>query len=479
MVKYISLLLFIGLAWGQVDTLWTNTFGGSSSDYGYCVKQTTDGGYIITGRTDSYGKGGRDFWLIKTDSNGDSTWTKTFGGSSNDEGRSIQQTTDGGYIITGYTRSIGNGGKDFWLIKTDSNGDSTWTRTFGGSGNDYGRSVQQTADGGYVITGSTWTYGNGEVDIWLIKTDSLGQEEWSQIFGGSSNDEGRSVHQTTEGGYIITGSTWSFGNGEEDIWLIKTDSLGQEVWNQTFGGSSGDYGFSVQQTTDGGYIVAGITFSYGNGQQDVWLIKTDINGDSTWTKTFGGSSQDFGYSVQQTTDGGYVITGTTDGNVWLIKTDSLGQEVWNQTLGGSSDDYGWSVQQTADGGYIITGQTDSYGNGGWDVWLIKTDSEDVVEIESKPYLPKEFNAYHNYPNPFNDQTLIQFYLPEKTQTRITVYDILGREIIILSDKILVAGTYTIRWDGRDKVGLKVPTGIYFYRFDTFAFSDVRKMIYLK
>jgi len=251
------------------------------------------------------------------------------------------------------------------------------------------------------------------------------------------------------------------------------------LWTNTFGGSSSDYGYCVKQTTDGGYIITGRTDSYGKGGRDFWLIKTDSNGDSTWTKTFGGSSQDFGYSVQQTTDGGYVITGTTDGNVWLIKTDSLGQEVWNQTLGGSSDDYGWSVQQTADGGYIITGQTDSYGNGGWDVWLIKTDSEDVVEIESKPYLPKEFNAYHNYPNPFNDQTLIQFYLPEKTQTRITVYDILGREIIILSDKILVAGTYTIRWDGRDKVGLKVPTGIYFYRFDTFAFSDVRKMIYLK
>ena len=350
--------------------MFVKTFGGSEMEYGRSVQQTTDDGYIITGEMD------RDVWLLKTNSNGDSLWSKTFGGNTIDKGYSVQQTTDGGYIITGYTWSFGNGNSDVWLIKTDSQGNEEWEKTFGNSYSNEGYSVQQTTDGGYIITGYYVAAGNIE-DLWLIKTDSQGNEEWNKTFGGSEVDKGYSVQQTTDGGYIITGYTWSFGNGNSAVWLIKTDSQGNEQWNKTFGGAYNQYGRSVQQTTDGGYIITGHYVAAGN-IEDLWLIKTDPQGNEEWNQTFGGSEVDWGYSVQQTTDDGYIITGKTrsfgNGNndVWLIKTDPQGEEEWNQTFGGSESDEGRSVQQTTDGGYIIIGSTTS--SSGSNLWLIKTDS---------------------------------------------------------------------------------------------------------
>ena len=338
MKKLLLLLLcvpLIGLGQG-----WEKTFGWSNEDYneiGYSVQQTTDLGFIITGVElytedmppyEDYS----DVYLIKTDSSGIEQWSKRFGEEYyNDGGYSVQQTTDGGYVITGYTESFGNGSADVYLIKTDANGIEQWNKTFGGTDNDYGASVQQTTDGGYIIAGYTYSFGNGSADVYLIKTDANGIEQWNKTFGGTSTDYGASVQQTTDGGYIITGETRSFGNGSVNVYLIKTDANGIEQWNQTFGGVSTDVGRSIQQTTDGGYIITGYTWSFGNGSADIYLIKTDANGIEQWNKTFGGTDNDYGASVQQTTDEGYIITGYAesfgngdDEDVYLIKTDGNG-----------------------------------------------------------------------------------------------------------------------------------------------------------
>ena len=361
----------------------TTTFGGSSGDGGESVSQTLDGGFIITGWTKSYGAGSNDIWIIKTDALGNEEWNKTFGGIYTDEGYSVAQTDDEGFIITGRTSSFGAGGSDAWLIKIDELGNEKWNKTFGGSGSDYAYSVAQTSNNGFVITGFTSSFGAGDNDAWLIKTDGLGNEEWSRTFGGSSVDGGESVSQTLDGGFIIAGYTSSYGAGWNDVWLIKTDALGNEEWNKTFGGSSTDHGSSVFQTSDGGFIITGFTYSYGAGGRDVWLIKTDAIGNEEWNRTFDGISKDEGESVSQTNDGGFIIIGSTGlqeasgSDIWLIKTDALGYEEWNKTFSGSYIDYGKSVYQTNDGGFIITGSTKSLYD--YDVWLIKTDDEGNVE----------------------------------------------------------------------------------------------------
>ena len=206
-------------------------------------------------------------------------WNQTFGGTFDDEAWSVQQTEDGGYILAGQTWSYGAGGCDVWLIKTDPNGSELWNKTFGGSSPDYAYSIDQTEDGGYILAGYTESFGAGGFDVWLIKTDTNGYELWNKTFGGgTSNEMARAVQQTTDGGYILAGYKGSNGLESLDVWLIKTDTNGYELWNKTIGGSDKDYATSAQQTTDGGYILAGKTMSYGAGYTNVWLIKTDSTG---------------------------------------------------------------------------------------------------------------------------------------------------------------------------------------------------------
>ncbi len=308
----------------------------------------------------------------------DTLWTKKYGGSDHDYGFSVQQTFDGGYIVAGRTESPPvSGPSDVYLVKTDANGNLQWDRKRDIANNDdWSYSVLQTPDTGYVIAGRTYIIGSS-YDVFLMKTDTSGFELWNETYGGAGIDRGYSVDQTFDGGYIIAGWTESFGNARQ-VYLIKTNAYGESLWTKTYGGAGNDEAYSVQQTSDNGFIIVGYTNSPPAVNYDVYLIKTDSIGDTLWTKTYGGSANDYGYSVKQTAGGGYIITGWTNsfGNgidVYIVKTDGDGNFQLDKNYGGTGDDYGRSISPVSDGGYIILGHTNSYGNN-WEFYLVKTNA---------------------------------------------------------------------------------------------------------
>jgi hypothetical protein len=295
------------------NTVWARIYGGEFCEEGQGIQQTQDGGYIVVGYVENYGGGLADLYLLKTDAAGDTMWTRTFGGIYNDSGYGVQQTTDGGYIVAGSAQSFSPPAyrSDIYLIKTDAFGNEVWYRTFGGSNDDFALAVQQTQDGGYILTGGTESYGAGAHDVCLLKTNSRGDSVWACTFGGSDDEWGKCVRQTADGGYIISGHTESFGAGGPDFYLIKTDSDGEEKWQNTFGGPYYDFGRRVYQAQDCGYIVVGNISLEAAYSGEVYLVKTDPDGEMVWDLIVGGDEADSGFDVQQTQDGGYIVTGFT------------------------------------------------------------------------------------------------------------------------------------------------------------------------
>lgn len=268
---------------------WNKTYGGLASDTPYSVVQTADGGYAMVGTINSPGATS-DSWLVKTDANGNMQWNRTYGGIGNDALLGIVQGGDGGYLMSGWTNSSGAGGNDAWLVKTDASGNVTWNKTYGGKASDQGWGVVETTDGGYAMLASTSSSGAGGVDIWLLKTDAGGSMQWNRTFGGAGTDHGSSYFlQTLDGGYLIGGNTQSFGAGARDIWLIRTDGSGHMLWNKTYGGTGSEATLGLIQTSDGGFVVVASTESFGLGKtgpsqtlnagiNDTLLIKTDEAG---------------------------------------------------------------------------------------------------------------------------------------------------------------------------------------------------------
>lgn len=385
-----TLMLSTGLSQGVHASYWAKTYGTSGYDTPNTLQQAADGGFVVAGIIDWFGVNNGDIWVLKLDSNGNvgpsypGTWQKSYGTSIEDMPDYIRQTADGGYIIAGRTGSyVPNKGNvyRFWILKLDSSGAIIWQKTYGGTNSDYPFCVQQTADGGYIVGGVTNSFGKGAGDIWLLKLDSNGNIIWEKAYGGTGDEKFYTVQQTSDNGYIVSGATTSSGQGSYDYLVLKLDSAGVITWQKTYGGSGEDIAYQIQQTSDGGYVVNGYTRSFNvGGGMDFWVLKLTSTGGITWQKTYGGNGFDLGYSVQQTTDGGYILAGLTtsygtsgDYDFLVIKLDANGNNTWQKTYGSTGQEPARPIIQATDGGYVVAGYTTSFGTAG-DFLVVKVDA---------------------------------------------------------------------------------------------------------
>ena len=598
--KILILILFCGLTlqsnllFGQEPiTLWTKVVGGDSTDVAYDVEELWDGGFAVVGYTKSIPVTNYDIWLLRTDSNGDTLWTRTYGGDGDEYGYSLKKTDDGGFIIGGATSSFGVGGFDFYLIKTDSLGDTLWTRTFGGMNDDICWSIDKTEDGGFVLAGEkdAWPI---DADVWIVKTDSSGILIWESSFGNDIDDERAfSIKKARNGKFIVAGAQGCNGYASCEGWLISIDGVGDSLWSKIFMGNQSDWFQSVSLTSDSGYIITGY-LSLGS-LPDLWLLKTDSSGNEQWSQNIDYENDgDAGYSVQQTIDGGYIIAGQSScfdcvAVAFVVRTDSVGNVLWQKlfnqppspeqiTYVSDGTDGFQSVKQTKNGDYILVGYrrkaiSTVYRS---QVYLVRIASEIVpVELtsftanvtrnavslnwqtatetnnsgfelqrsltpnpspkergvfetigfvpgfgtttEPKSYSfidenvsagkyqyrlkqidfdgsfeysntveveitsPTEFSLEQNYPNPFNPSTNIKYAISSRQFVTLKIFNSLGEEIETLVNEFQDAGVHSKLYI----LNSTLPSGVYYYQLRVYpvsgvgGFVETKKMILLR
>lgn len=469
----LQLLLFFNPLYAQVTPAieWQKSFGGLNREEARSIQQTNSGGFIIAGYSNSNdgdvsgNHGNYDYWILNLDAFGNLIWQKSLGGSGTDEAHSVAQADDGGFIIAGWSDSSSGdvtenfGFSDYWIVKLDSNGNILWQKSLGSSNYDKAQSIQQTSDGGFIVAGRSHTEDSvsyGLLDYWIVKLDASGNMIWQKNFGGENDDFALSIQQTTDSGFIAAGVSYSFsgivsGNhGGGDYWIVKLDTEGNLMWQKSLGGSKEDRASSIKQTADGGYIVAGKSKSndgdvFGNhGKDDAWIVKLDTDGNLEWQKSLGGSGIDMANSVLQAADGGYLVAGgsaSNDGDIvgnysngdcWIVKLDAGGNLQWQKPIGGSNEDNANSVDQTIDGGFVIAGWSDSNdgdvsGNhGDIDYWIVKLAADTTTGIESI-----KNRLISIYPNPVQNELMISM-TTSTSDLIMRVYDVQGNMIDLFS-----------------------------------------------
>lgn len=492
LLAFFIVIYTTGLMAQATGIQWKKTFGGSGDDAFNAVQQTADGGYIVSGYTESSdgdvlsNHGETDVWVVKLSVLGDFEWQKTLGGFANEGGARVQQTTDGGYIVLGGSTLDGghvsgnHGNTDAWVVKLSATGSIEWQKALGGTGEEHGHSICLAPDGGFIVAvqarsaDGDITGQHGDIDAWIVKLSASGGIEWQKALGGSHQDTVYGIRPTSDGGYIMVGDTWSSDgdvvandDGMGNVWVVKLSATGNIEWQKTYGGSDGDWGRSIEQTADGGYIFAAGTRSNDGdvtgyqGNEDFWVVKISSSGVLQWQKTLGGTSYEGINCVRQTATGGYIVSGYTqsndgdvtgqhgDSDAWVVKLSATGALVWQRALGGTSVEDARMIQPTADGGYIMAGNTysedgDVSQNQGYeDAWVVKFDTDLATATFNK-------QAFEVFPNPAR-QFLHVKAIDGQPIEKIIVSDMAGKIVIDQSDNLqatnvqhLQQGTYIVR-----------------------------------
>ncbi|MDQ3048698.1 MAG: T9SS type A sorting domain-containing protein [Bacteroidota bacterium] len=470
-IFYSSILVLSSLLSATAQTTFQKNYPSLYEQEGLDVLPTTDGGYMIAGYTTTNLLDDADILIVKTDALGDTVWTKSYGGPEPEFANSIVKTTDGNYFIIGFSQSFGGGDYDTWLLKVNPMGDTIWTKTYGSWGNEEGREVIPTADGNYVITGFTDSPTPSNYNCFLTKIDPSGNIIWSKNYGGSGYDCGNSVRQCLDGGYIIIGETFSYGAGSCDAWLIKTNSSGDTTWTKTFGGPYRDEGKSIVTNSDGTYTLCVRDSSYGAGDIDVTIIKTTSTGIPIWTKTYGGTLKDTPKMIQPTTDGGYVVAcisrsfGWVQPDMWILKLNASGDTLWSRNYGGGDHEHCYSVRQMTDGGYIAIGKTKSYSSRNQTFFLKLNSMGTLGPVAIEEYANESFDPY---PNP--TEGLININLGEvSSPLELTVFNNLGQSIY--SEKIQRGASSLMNLDLKGN-----PSGMYYMSLRSEKGTETRKVV---
>jgi hypothetical protein len=468
------------------DTLWTHAYGGPGNEIAFALAPTSEGGYIMAGYTQS-DTIPNDFLVVKTNADGDVIWSATYGGDQYESAESIQPTSDGGYVIVGSTNSFGAGGYDIYLVKIDALGNILWTRTYGGYGNEYAYSMQQTTDNGYVIAGMTTSYGAGNDDYYLVRIDSQGDTLWTRTYGSPFPEQARCMQRTSDGGFVVAGYTMSaYAWG---VYVVKTDSQGDTMWTHLYEPpypqSDAIGAYTIKQTSDLGYVIAGYAL-VPCMTSDLLVIRTDSMGDTLWLRIYPNNGDEAAYDICETHDGDFDIVGYNsaeyqDEDVYFVRIDSQGDMVWSRTIGGASDDAGHALIRESGGCRIIAGSTSSFGAGGSDFYLVKfgPDNPPAVPPEQGETVPVTYVLNPPYPNPFNPSTTLTFQVPQAGPVELAVYNIEGRLVRTLIQGPMSAGTHMEYFDGTDDNGNSLGSGIYFCRLSASDFQSVQKMVLLK
>ncbi|MDX5443418.1 MAG: T9SS type A sorting domain-containing protein [Hymenobacteraceae bacterium] len=521
--------------------VWDKTFGGTGSEFFTTMQQTSDGGIILGGystspqggmksepsRDDSLTRRG-DYWIVKTDANGVKQWDKTFGANHWDQLNVVKQTSDGGYILGGSSQSDQNndksqasfGGTDGWLIKVDANGNKLWDKVYGSTLWDGILDLQQTTDGGFILglvshspQGGNKTQNTyGFYDYWIVKTDAQGNIVWDKTFGGLDDDALVALQQTSDGGYILGGNSRSGINGNKtapfqgnnDYWIVKLDANGNKVWDKAYGTIANDIFTSILHTSDGGYIIGGHTTGSGRdksqpskGYADFWILKLDSNGNKVWDKTIGGPSTDGLSSIKQTIDGGYVACGISYSGIggdkteasrgfddfWIVKLDVNGNIQWDKTIGGNDLDQPYQILQLSDGSYLVGGvstsdpgadKTDPHLGFG-EYWLVKLTAGGTTATASE--VEAAYELYQNFPNPFAVNTAIRFRLPKQEQVELLIFNSLG-QVVARHQQTYQQGVSEVNWQEL-LTGNTICSGTYFYQITAGEFKAVKRMVWLQ